>query len=186
MNAITRIEGRLLTNKLTSGFMFTHEHDLHVRNAIKGSQMLRDAILRAKGYPVAEPEVIAAVAPPPMFKPRKAKPSRPKGRPRGWLKVRRRNPKIAEINALVAAHFKLSLDAMAKPSRKHEVAHPRQIAMYLARKRTTASLADIGFEYGGKDHTTVRHAIIKVEKRIADNDVETIEAIRAVHKVIGA
>src|SRR5690349_13911722 len=98
--------------------------------ARRGSRLLRDAILRAKGYRVPEPVIVAP--PVPVFKERKVKPSRPRGKPRGWRKVRRHNPKIAEINALVAAHFKLTIDRLTGESRIRTISCPRQIAMYLA------------------------------------------------------
>jgi len=53
---------------------------------------------------------------------------------------------------------------MASPRRARAVARPRQIAMYLAKQLTTRSLPEIGRKFGGRDHTTVMHAVRKVDE----------------------
>ena len=55
------------------------------------------------------------------------------------------------------------------------LSHPRQVAMYLARKLTRMSTPDIGRRFGGRDHSTVIHAIRAVEKRAADDPFLEIE-----------
>lgn len=72
---------------------------------------------------------------------------------------------IRLIQRIVCQRFGLELDVMASPSRKHDAAHPRQIAMRLAREFTAKSLPNIGRHFGGRDHTTVIHAIRAVEIR---------------------
>jgi chromosomal replication initiator protein len=69
---------------------------------------------------------------------------------------------IAQIQAKAAAFFGLSLADMRAKGRTHAVAFPRQIAMYLARQLTHASLAEVGRAFG-KDHTTVLHAVDKIQ-----------------------
>ena len=76
---------------------------------------------------------------------------------------------IEEIQRIVAEHFKVKV-ADLKSKKKHTaVAHPRQIAMFLARRLTTASLPELGQKFGGKDHTTVLHNVKKIESAIVDD-----------------
>ena len=70
---------------------------------------------------------------------------------------------IEDIQEKVATHFNIALAEMHLPFRTRQVARPRQIAMYLARQLTACSLTEIGRHFGGRDHTTVIHAIRKVE-----------------------
>ena len=58
---------------------------------------------------------------------------------------------------------------MRAKNRTKAVAFPRQIAMYLARQLTHASLAEIGRAFGGKDHTTVLHAVDKIQTLLQDD-----------------
>jgi chromosomal replication initiator protein len=69
---------------------------------------------------------------------------------------------IRLIQEEVARHFDLRMDDFKAKKRTKAVAHPRQIAMYIARELTDASLPKIGEEFGGRDHTTVMHAVDKV------------------------
>lgn len=165
-------------------------------DAINGSRLLRDAILRAKGHnPKPQPIVFIKFEEPkrPVGRPkgscdsykRKSHGKRKRGRPLGTLKPRNESAKIAKIRVLICAHFKLSEKDLVKRSREQEFSHPRQIAMYLARKTTTASYPDIAIQFGGLDHTTVIHAVRAVEKRVASLDMKTLQAIVAVHEVIG-
>ncbi len=69
---------------------------------------------------------------------------------------------IRLIQEEVARHFDLKVEEFKAKKRTRAVAHPRQIAMYIARELTDASLPKIGEEFGGRDHTTVMHACEKV------------------------
>ena len=60
-------------------------------------------------------------------------------------------------------------DPDLRDSRARAVARPRQVAMYLAKQLTARSLPEIGRKFGGRDHTTVMHAVRKVEELIADD-----------------
>ena len=64
----------------------------------------------------------------------------------------------------VAEFFSLSVNELKSKSRHKNVIVPRQVAMYLSRKLTTHSLPEIGAAFGGKDHTTILHAVKKVEE----------------------
>ncbi|MCC6791216.1 MAG: chromosomal replication initiator protein DnaA, partial [Thermomicrobiales bacterium] len=66
----------------------------------------------------------------------------------------------------VAAHFGAQLVDMRGRSRSKAIVLPRQIAMYLLREETGASLVDIGQALGGRDHTTVMHGIEKIEREM--------------------
>lgn len=76
---------------------------------------------------------------------------------------------IRLIKRIVCQRFDLPLDAMESPCRKRREAHPRQLAMRLSREFTHKSLPNIGRHFGGRDHTTVIHAIRAVELRNARN-----------------
>jgi len=76
---------------------------------------------------------------------------------------------VEDIQKTVAEHFKIKV-ADLKSKKKHAaIAHPRQIAMFLARKLTPASLPELGQKFGGKDHTTVLHNVKKIESAIVSN-----------------
>jgi chromosomal replication initiator protein len=59
---------------------------------------------------------------------------------------------------------------MTSARRAREVARPRQVAMYLSKQLTPKSLPDIGRRFGGRDHTTVLHAVRKIEKAIGEDN----------------
>jgi len=69
-----------------------------------------------------------------------------------------------EIQRRVAEHYNIRLSEMTSDRRARAVARPRQVAMYLAKQLTTRSLPEIGRKFGGRDHTTVIHAIRKIEE----------------------
>lgn len=69
---------------------------------------------------------------------------------------------IRAIQEEVAKHFELRTEEFKAKKRTRAVAFPRQVAMYLARELTDASLPKIGEEFGGRDHTTVIHACLKI------------------------
>ncbi|GHF12853.1 chromosomal replication initiator protein DnaA [Kordiimonas sediminis] len=70
---------------------------------------------------------------------------------------------IDEIQRTVADYFNLRLAEMLSERRARNIARPRQIAMYLSKQLTSRSLPEIGRRFGGRDHTTVMHAVRKVE-----------------------
>jgi len=76
---------------------------------------------------------------------------------------------IARIQEAVIQRFGVSLDELVSPRRSQAVAYPRQVAMYLSRELTDASLPKIGREFGGRDHTTVIHAKDKITKLIRED-----------------
>ncbi len=77
---------------------------------------------------------------------------------------------IEQIQRRVAEHFDVRLADMTSKRRPASIAFPRQVAMYLARERTKASLNEIGDAFGGRDHGTVLHACKLVKKRMVEQD----------------
>ncbi len=77
---------------------------------------------------------------------------------------------IEQIQRKVAEHFDVRLADMTSKRRPASIAFPRQIAMYLARELTKASLNEIGDAFGGRDHGTVLHACKLVKKRMHEQD----------------
>ncbi|HTO06933.1 MAG TPA: chromosomal replication initiator protein DnaA [Myxococcota bacterium] len=116
-----------------------------VRDLIAGLNQVvaRASLLRAPITPELVAEALDAVDMP--------------GRPRS----------LDEIAAVVTRAYGLDADALRSRSRKRVVVRPRQVAMYLARRYTAASLADIGRVFG-RDHTSVMYAIDVVERRIVE------------------
>ena len=80
---------------------------------------------------------------------------------------------VESIQNMVASHFNLNLQEMLSPRRSRSLARPRQIAMYLAKQHTTNSLPDIGRKFSNRDHTTVIHAVKKIDELIKkDNEIK--------------
>jgi chromosomal replication initiator protein len=80
------------------------------------------------------------------------------------IRSHERRVTIDEIQRRVAEHFNIRLGEMTSERRARAVARPRQIAMYLAKQLTSRSLPEIGRKFGGRDHTTVMHAVRKIEE----------------------
>ena len=87
---------------------------------------------------------------------------------------------VESIQNLVAAHFNLNIQELLSPRRSRSLARPRQIAMYLAKQHTTNSLPDIGRKFSNRDHTTVIHAVKKIDELLKkDNDIrESVATLR--------
>jgi len=99
---------------------------------------------------------------------------------RDLLRANDRRVTIEEIQKRVAEHFNIKLADMQSPRRARQVARPRQIAMFLAKQLTTRSLPEIGRKFGGRDHTTVMHAVKKVEELSAADSgfAEDVDLLR--------
>jgi chromosomal replication initiator protein len=96
------------------------------------------------------------------------------------LRAHDRRVTIEEIQKRVAEHYNIRLTDMSSPRRARNVARPRQVAMYLAKQLTSRSLPEIGRRFGGRDHTTVMHAVSRVAELMqADNAfAEDVELLR--------
>ena len=80
-----------------------------------------------------------------------------------------RRPKIEDILRVISRHYGVSKGDLLSQRRHRSVVWPRQIGMYLAKQLTARSLPEIGRRFGNRDHTTVLHAIRKIEGEISDN-----------------
>jgi chromosomal replication initiator protein len=91
-----------------------------------------------------------------------------------------RRVSIDSIQKAVAEHFVLKQSQLREKSNTRAIAYPRQVAMYLVKELTPASLPEIGRAFGGKHHTTVLHSIHKIERlRQSEPDLN-----RLLHKLI--
>ena len=87
---------------------------------------------------------------------------------------------IESVQKAVADYFKQPVGLLKAKSNARSIAVPRQIAMYLAKELTGASLTEIGRAFGGKHHTTVLHSIQKIDGLRHTNS----EMNRIIHKLI--
>ncbi|MBE9480769.1 MAG: chromosomal replication initiator protein DnaA, partial [Bacteroidetes bacterium] len=76
---------------------------------------------------------------------------------------------IENIQKIVANHYQIKTSDLKSAKRLKTLVLPRQIAMYIGRKLTSASYPEIGTKFGGKDHSTVIHAIKKIEKNMEED-----------------
>ena len=83
-----------------------------------------------------------------------------------FINANNKSISVESIQNQVAAYFNLNIQEMLSPRRSRILARPRQIAMYLAKQHTTNSLPDIGRKFSNRDHTTVIHAVKKIDELI--------------------
>ena len=89
------------------------------------------------------------------------------------LRANQRRISIDEIQTKVSEHYRIRKAEMTSARRAREVARPRQVAMYLSKQLTPRSLPEIGRRFGGRDHTTVIHAVKRIEQlRSEDNELD--------------
>jgi chromosomal replication initiator protein len=93
------------------------------------------------------------------------------------LRANQRRISIDEIQSRVSDHYRIRKAEMTSARRAREVARPRQVAMYLSKQLTPRSLPEIGRRFGGRDHTTVIHAVRQIEK-LRQSDAELDADIR--------
>ena len=78
---------------------------------------------------------------------------------------------IEVIQKTVANYFQISIQELLSPRRSRSLARPRQIAMYLSKKYTSKSLPEIGRKFSNRDHTTVIHAVKKVNQLMQEEEI---------------
>ena len=91
--------------------------------------------------------------------------------------------KIDQVIQLVGDHYNLSSDDLKSKKRTNKIAIPRMIAMYICRIYLNENLVKIGLEFGGKNHTTVMHAVDKIKKEIANKEELNNEIQKIVDKI---
>ncbi len=90
-----------------------------------------------------------------------------------FINYNNKSVSIESIQNIVADHFNLNIQEMLSSRRSRSLARPRQIAMYLSKQYTTNSLPDIGRKFSNRDHTTVIHAVKKIDELIKkDNEIK--------------
>ncbi len=98
------------------------------------------------------------------------------------LPDRSRSLSVEAIQKLVADHYNIKISDLKSPRRLKVLTVPRQIAMYLCRKHVKSSFPELGLKFGGKDHSTVVHAVQKITKLLAEdltlrNEIHSLEKI---------
>ena len=99
------------------------------------------------------------------------------------IRAHDRRVTIEEIQKRVAAHFNIRTSDMHSARRARSVARPRQVAMYLAKQLTSRSLPEIGRKFGGRDHTTVMHAVKKVDE-LRERDASFAEDVELLRRML--
>ena len=99
------------------------------------------------------------------------------------LRAHDRRVTIEDIQKRVAEHFNIRIADMHSARRSRAVARPRQVAMYLSKQLTARSLPEIGRKFGGRDHTTVMHAVRKVDE-LSRADVSFAEDVELLRRML--
>jgi len=99
------------------------------------------------------------------------------------LRANERRVTIDEIQKCVAQHFNIKMAEMTSSRRARVVVRPRQVAMYLAKQLTPRSLPEIGRKFGGRDHTTVMHAVRRIEE-LSISDRALAEDVELLHRML--
>jgi chromosomal replication initiator protein len=99
------------------------------------------------------------------------------------LRANDRRVTIEEIQKRVSSHFNIRISDMHSARRARSVARPRQVAMYLAKQLTSRSLPEIGRKFGNRDHTTVMHAVKKVDE-LREHDSSFNEDVELLRRML--
>jgi hypothetical protein len=119
-------------------------------------ERVRPPVLIATAPPKAVIPKPVPVSPPPKPEPMKVE---------TWFRLMEEEPRklrVEHIQRAVALHYKIERDDLLSHRRTAPVMLPRQVAMYLAKRLTLKSLPEIGRRFGGRDHTTILHAVRKI------------------------
>ena len=100
---------------------------------------------------------------------------------RDFVKTTPKKISIATIQKVVAHHYRVPVESMRSKVRTARLAFPRQVAIFLSRELTKCSLTQIGERFGGRDHSTVIHAIQKITD-LAEQDVSLRSALNQLRK----
>ncbi len=101
------------------------------------------------------------------------------------LRISERKVTIEEIIRKVSDHYNLRMSDMISARRSRIISRPRQLAMFLAKNLTSKSLPEIGRRFGGRDHTTVIHAVKKIEE-LKNKDLHIAEEVEILRRMLEA
>jgi chromosomal replication initiator protein len=99
------------------------------------------------------------------------------------LRASERKVTVDEIMRKVSEHYNVRIADLLGPKRTRTIARPRQVAMYLAKTMTQRSLPEIGRRFGGRDHTTVIHAVRKITS-LQDTDQRIAEDVTILRRAL--
>ena len=102
-----------------------------------------------------------------------------------FVKSTPKKTSISLIQKVVSQHYRVPVESMRSKVRTARLAFPRQVAIFLAREMTSASLAQIGQRFGGRDHTTVIHACQKITDMV-ERDVSLRSTINQLRKELAS
>ena len=88
-----------------------------------------------------------------------------------------------QVIQITCEHYNLSKDDLLSKKRSNEIAIPRQVAMYICRTYLNENLTKIGIAFGGKNHTTVMHAVDKIKKELLNNDILNNEIQKMINEI---
>ena len=91
--------------------------------------------------------------------------------------------KIEQVQQVVANNYNINIEDLKGKRKSNDITIPRQIAMYICRNYLKESLPRIGAEFGGKDHTTVMHAVNKIKREIEKDDEINIEINKIINQL---
>lgn len=100
------------------------------------------------------------------------------------LTTKKRDISIEQIQRVICEFYAIPDDLLRGKSRKQEIAYARQVAMYFCKEMTRFSLKSIGLHFGGRDHTTVIHAVKTIENNLKRGDKKSLDEIETVRKRI--
>ena len=91
--------------------------------------------------------------------------------------------KMDQVIQIVCDHYNLTNEELLSKKRSNEIAIPRMIAMYICRVYLDENLTKIGIQFGGKNHTTVMHAVDKIKKEILKDDILNSEIQKMINEI---
>ena len=91
--------------------------------------------------------------------------------------------KMDQVVQIICDHYNLTQEELMSKKRSNEIAIPRQIAMYICRVYLDENLTKIGIQFGGKNHTTVMHAVDKIKKEILKDDILNSEIQKMINEI---
>jgi chromosomal replication initiator protein len=100
------------------------------------------------------------------------------------LSTKKRDVSIEQIQRVVCEYYTIPDDLLRGKSRKQEIAYARQVAMYFCKEMTRFSLKSIGLHFGGRDHTTVIHAVRTIENELKRGEKKVVDEIEIIRKKI--